>query len=106
MCVYVTLVNTMRNCAKCDISHDLCTNNDKSCNCKRQRQQQQPRATAASNLLSGHTRCRALTIASLLLSAAVRAVGMRNCLVKGLAGKALANYRGKYFYKNELCLKK
>lgn len=53
VCAYVTLVNTKWNSAKCDISHDLCTNNDKSCNC--QRQIAKPTAEAAAACSGPHT---------------------------------------------------
>jgi len=63
MCAYVTLVNTKRKCAKCDISHDLCTDNDKSCNCKGQPATATATAAAATTTAKAagatadHTHC-------------------------------------------------
>lgn len=55
LCAYVTLVNTKRKCAKCDISHDLCTDNDKSCNCNVNSQSR--RSSSNISQAEDHTHC-------------------------------------------------
>lgn len=55
MCAYVTLVNTKRKCAKCDISHDLCTDNDKSCSNSNSNSISIPGAGARATLARPHT---------------------------------------------------